>query len=573
VTALKQQATFYEFGPFRLYPLDRRLLKNGNPVHIQLKTVEVLLFLVENRGRVAGRNELLHKFWQPNISPGVLAYQIGKMREVLGDDATDSKYVRTEPKRGYSFIAEVRSVDAMNSLAVLPFRYVGQDPDGAHWGLGIADALITKLTNLKHIIVRPTSAVHKYMTAEVAPIEVGRELEVEWILQGTLRSAGTRVRATCQLINVQDRSPLWADKIDEQFSDVFSMEDTISTRVADSLISRLTQEERNRLLKRHTEDPAAHELYLKGRFFWLKASPGDVRKALDFFEKAVELDGRYGLAYAGMADSWVLLGTFAHQTEPAHRTMREAEAAATRALEIDESIAAAHYALASVKALYWWDWAAASPEFQRAIQLNPTSGLVRLWYSLCLAARGEHKSAWNEISQAISYDPTSFLFHSIAVRVLYLAGRYDDGIKQAQQALEYEPYFYLAHTFVGHIYRAQEDFDRALAEFHMSDELSNHNPVMLGDIGITHAVMGRTDEARDMIERLQDASVSQYVSPCLIANIYAALKDNDKAFEFLEKTFDERAAWLIFLTRDPVYDLIRKDARFAALVRRVGFFS
>lgn len=333
---------------------------------------------------------------------------------------------------------------------------------------------------------------------------------------------------------------------------------------------RFKAEVRKVAINRSSETTEADQLYLKGRFFWHKSTSESIRKAIEYFGLTLEKDPNYALAHAGIADAWVLLGTFGHQSSSALEAMPKAEAAATQALRIDRGIAEAHAALASVRALFEWNWDEAEIEFKRATQLS-ANPMIRAWYALCLAARDEGGRARIEIDEALNQDPVSLVLKAISGRVYYLARDYERAILQCQDVINMEKHFYLSHMFQGHALRQQEKYDKALAAFETARQLTGNHPTLLGEIGNIQALMGNESKALKVLEQLKDMASEIYVSPYLMAHVYLGLRERVKMFKWLERAYNERAAYLIFLTSDPVYDELRTDPRFVTLTNKVGF--
>ncbi len=293
-----------------------------------------------------------------------------------------------------------RSPAAPESMAVLPFRLMGGYEGEEYLGLGMADALITRMGNIKQIKIRPTSAVMKYDRADQDPVAAGRELNVEAVLEGSIRRAGERVRVTVQLVSVETGAPLWADSFDEKVSDVFTVEDRLSQKVVDSLTLNLSGEEKTRLAKRHTENAEAYAAYLRGRFYRSKQTPEGMRKALEYFTQAVEIDPQFALAYSGLADAYAYLGFRIYALQPPRETMPKAEAAAMKSLQMDDSLAEAHASLGFVKLRYEWDWEGAERELKRAIELKPNYASAHHWYADLLFVTGREEEAADQLKLA-----------------------------------------------------------------------------------------------------------------------------------------------------------------------------
>jgi serine/threonine-protein kinase len=316
----------------------------------------------------------------------------------------------------------------------------------------------------------------------------------------------------------------------------------------------------------------ADRLYLRGRYLWHKSTSESVRKSIDYFQQALAQDPEYILAYTGIADAWVLLGTFGHQSVSAIDAMPKAEEAAKQALKLDDTMAEAHAALASVKALYLWEWQEAEKEFKYAVDRSPDP-MIRAWYALSLAARNEAERARAEIEKALEVDPTSPVLNAISGRIYYLAREYDEAVEQCSQAIELEEHFYLSRLFLGHALRIKEDYQGALAAFDSAAQLTGNHPTVVAELGHLYGLIGDRDKAREILEelfKLRESGVT-YVSPYLIAHIYLGMGEEEASLIWLERTFEERGAYLIFLTTDPIYDSLAKQPEFQKLVNRVGF--
>jgi DNA-binding winged helix-turn-helix (wHTH) protein len=319
-----------------------------------------------------------------------------------------------------------------------------------------------------------------------------------------------------------------------------------------------------------TEITDADRSYLEGRYHWQKATAQSVKRAIEFFNRATELDAHHALAYSALADSWVLAGRFGHQSESALLAMPKAETAARKALEIDEQLPEARAALAAVHALYWWDWNRAKEEFQKAADDSPNP-MVRAWYALCSAGAGEPEQARREIEIAISRNPALPVLRALSGRIYYLDRNFQRAISECEKAIALERFLYLGPLFLGHTLRATGRFEEAKTTFMLARDLSDAHPTLLAELGHIHAVMGETQEAMGIIERLESLRRDQYVSPHMLSVVYLGLGDKERALSLLEQTLAERGAYMIFLTTDPVYDSLRKFSRFKDLVQRVGF--
>ena len=456
----------------------------------------------------------------------------------------------------------------IKSIAVLPFKPLGTEGRDEALELGMADTLIARLSNIREIDVRPISAVHKYTGLEQDALAAGREQKVDAVLNGHIQKAGEKVRVTVRLLRVGDSAQLWADKFDAEMTDIFAVQDSISERVAAALSVRLAGGERERLIKHHTENAAAYQLYLKGRYHLNRLTDDGFLKGRDYFQQAVDLDPAYALAYAGLADAYQMLSGY-NALAPGDG-FPKAKAAATQALRLDERLAEAHTALGTVKLLYDWDFESAEREYKRAIELNQSYSDAHLMYGLYLSAMGRFDEAHAEVRRAQELDPLSLAKITGIGDVFYHQRQYDRAIEHYRQALEMDPNSGFAHWALGNVYANKGMYEEAIAEYQKSIPLSGDSPDELASLGYAYALSGRRREAQAMIEELKERAKRRYISPTIIAFIYAGLGEQDEAFAWLNKAYDGRDFILVFLKVDPTFDRLRSDPRFADLMRRVG---
>jgi DNA-binding winged helix-turn-helix (wHTH) protein/TolB-like protein len=696
---------FYEFGPFRLDTSRRRLLRAGEVVPLTPKAFDTLLALVEQSGRVVGKDDLMERVW-----PGVaveennLTQNVSALRKALGERREQPQYIATVPGLGYRFIAAVsesRPVDAdpahdegdpahaatgasaagenadaaagktqtgrngfeaaavgpqgpettasaeaasataanaeaasanagasnavgaaraggassagvaararrgrsalavavivalalaagvyyllarrarrpeavaagtqVRSIAVLPFKSLGADEPDQYLGLGMADALITKLSSIHQINVRPTGSIIRYAGATQDPSAAGRELGVDTVLDGRVQKSGERIRVTVQLVRVLDGAPLWGDTFDEMYTDIFTVEDRISEQVARALIPTLTGEQRQQLAKHYTEDTAAYQSYIKGRYYWNKRAADDLRKSVSYFEDAIIEDPNYALAYAGLADAYSTLGVL-DDLAP-NEIMPKARSAALKALELDDGLAEAHASLGYVKHRYEWDWVGAEREFRRAIELKPGYATAHQWFGWYLVCLGKTDEAVSEFRRAQDLDPLS-LYTNLTMGAPYFFSRqYEQAAEQYRKVIELNPDFWLAHFWLSRAYEREGRYDESLAELQKVLKNTGGNTTEIADRGYVYAVSGRAAEARAALAELQQVSRRRYVSPYGMAEDYAGLGRSDEAFEWLGKALKVRDNTLVLVGVDPRLDALRSDARFAQLVKGVG---
>jgi TolB-like protein/Flp pilus assembly protein TadD len=529
----------------------------------------------------------MRQVWSDSfVEESNVAVGICKIRKLLGGESNGHTYIETIPRRGYRFVASVSeviqaasdiafsgSVESIaldgyancgkGTIAVLPFKSIGTA--GAEYlGLGMADALITRLTNLRQVTVRPTSSIRKY-DGEQDPILVGRELSVEWVLDGSVQKSGKRIRVTAQLVNVASGVLAWAEKFDEKFTDIFSVEDSISEQLVSALALELSGRDRRLLGKRHTDNADAYQAYLKGLYFLAKRTGKACKKGIEYFEQAILIDPKYALAYAGVADCYVVLGT----VFPSRECNRKGEKACLSALALDPELAEAHASLGYVRTRQW-NWSGAEEEFKRAIELNPNYASAHSGYAICLIEIGRYDEALAEIQRAHALDPLSLIINCQAGSLLYLARRYDNAIEQLRKTLALDEGFAIAHFCLGYCYEAQRKYKESIAAYQRARRGLGNMPELPASLARVEALSGKKYHALQTVERLKRLRKSRYVQPNFIALIYAALGDIEEAFRWLERAYEERDEDLALLKVDPRFDGLRADPRFKSLMERVG---
>jgi len=453
-------------------------------------------------------------------------------------------------------------------IAVLPFKPLVPENRDQVLELGMADSLIAKLSNIREIVVRSLNSIRKYGGLDQDPLAAGRELEVDSVLEGHVQKSSDRIRVSARLISVADGSSLWSDTFEEKFTDVFAVQDTISQKVADALALRMSGQERRRLTKRYTENVEAYQLYLTGRYHWSKLTPPDIRKGIGFFQEAIERDPGYALAYAGLAVANRALAMNADV--PAKDCLPQAKAAAMRAIELDDSLAEAHSALSFALIWYDWDWAGAEKEAQRALALDPNSAMAHFAYAHILSDQGRHQEAIAEIARARELDPVFLLVGALEGMILHHAGRNDEALARLQKTLELDQNFWVTHLMLGRVYIQQRRYPEAIAELSKARELSRGNSEAIGSIGYAEALAGDKEKARAVLEELKALSQQRYIPPSNMGLVYCGLGEKDEALSCLEKACDERDPRLTLLKVDPRWDSLRDNARFVAILRRIG---
>jgi TolB-like protein len=462
----------------------------------------------------------------------------------------------------------------MSQGAVLPFTFLTSGGEGEYLGVGMADSLITRLSNVGQLVVRPTTSVLKYADVGQDVSRAGRELQVDFVVTGSVRRAGGRVRVGVQLVSTGGESALWADQFDEEFTDMFAVEDSVSERVSAALRLRLSPGEKKSLSRRRTQNAEAHRLYLKGRYFWSRRTLADATEAARCFRRAVELDPQFALAHAGLADADIILSIQAAVLGgPAPDDVYpEAKRAALRALELDDLLPEAHTSLAHVSLFCDWDWPGAEREFRRAVELNPHYATAHHWYAVSLAFMGRFDEALAEIGRAQELDPLSLIINANVGYVLYHARRYDEAVSHLRETVRLEPSFIPARYRLGMAYEEAGMYDEAVAELQEAARLSGGAPPALAALGHAHALAGSRAKALRRLRQLEAMSKRHYVPPTSFAEVYAALGETGKALDWLGRAYEKRDPALVRLKVNPKWDALRHEESFREIVNLVGLY-
>ena len=455
------------------------------------------------------------------------------------------------------------------SIAVLRFKHIGEVGSDADLGMGMTDALITKLSNLTNIKVRPTSSIIN--TGQTDPMEIGRELMVDTVLDGTIQSTGDVIRVTVQLINVRDGVTIWANKFDSGAKDVFAVQDSISEQVSLSLVNRLNQTEIARLNKRHTNNLAAYEAYSRGRYFWATSSRTNFSKAVEYFEKAIELDPGYALAYSGLADAQILVASTLTGTSSAVENEKSAKANVLRALELDGSLAEPHATLAAITFQEGGDWNAVEKEFLVSIELNPNYSVAYNWYSLHLLAQGQFATAETMMRRALEIDPVSPSMTTALGQIYYFGKQYDLAIKQFEKSIELDPKFVRANVYLALSLGAIGKDEQAVQ---LMESVSRDYPTYTNvktALGYLYSKSGRPGDAKKMLSRLEKIENPSVFEKYGIALINLHLGNREKSIEILKEISSFRSLNLIVrLKFDPELNILRQDKEFEDLLSKAN---
>lgn len=620
----------YEFDNYRL-DATRRLLtrRDGTSIPVTSRVFDTLHCLVTNAGRLVDKRELMRAVWGDTVvEENNLTQAVSTLRQLLGERSDEHRFIVTVPGRGYRFIAVVRAVAAgdeadgrpaaadaakpadtgrrgdpsrrrrlaggglllvaiiaamawlwwrpdgfaagpgIEAVAILPFKPLVAGNRDPALELGMADTLITRLSNGAGLVVRPLSSVRKYTDLDQDPVAAGRELEVDAVLEGSIHRDADALRVSARLVRVRDGAALWADQIDQSWTDVFRVQDLIAERVAGALELRLTSAERQRLAHRDTESGEAYRLYLLGRYHLLKLVPPEIDKGIEYFRQAVEADPGYAAAYGGLAEAYRALAITSDR-RPAE-VLPVGKAAALKAIELDASHEPAYASLCFIQVWWDWDWNGAERSCRQALALNPTSADGHRAYAILLSDLGRHDEAIAEARRATELEPLSLITRAIEGHVLIYGGRTDEALERLRATLELEPNFWIARLFIGKAHLARGEFAEALAQFEKAREYSAGNSETLSMIAYARARTNDTQGAKVILDELLARASGRYVPAFNIAMIYAGLDDRERALDWLEKARAERDVRLTFLKVEKKWDPIRPDARFAALARAIG---
>ena len=460
----------------------------------------------------------------------------------------------------------VSAVDA-RAIAVLPFVNASADPDNEYFSDGITEELLTALTKVEGLHVASRTSVFALKGAREDVRTLGARLNVSAVLEGSVRRAGNRLRITAQLTSVGDGRTLWSERYDRELADVFAIQDEIAGTIVDTLRATLLQDLGDPVPVRYTANLKAYHLYLKGRYSWNRRTPSAIVEGIRYFEAAIAEDAGYALAYTGLADSYAL--QIDYRGSPVKEGLERARAEAQRALALDETLAEAHTSLAWVVFIYDWDWPLADRHFRRALELNPRYSVARQWYAWFQVAMGQTELALAEGRRAIALDPASVSIRRSVGWLHYYARQPDQALEHLRRALAMNPTAEENHRLLGLAYLQARQWDEAAAAFRESLTVSDSPALALAGLAAVAAGRGRTDEASAGLADLEARARASYVSPVAFVMVHAALGQADQAFDWLERTYEERRGWLAYLNVEPMLDPLRGDPRFRRLAERM----
>jgi DNA-binding winged helix-turn-helix (wHTH) protein/tetratricopeptide (TPR) repeat protein len=558
--------------------------RTGQVLPLTTKSFDTLLHLVEHAGEVVTKASLMASVW-PNVrvEENSLSQCVATLRRVLGEGSREHRYIVTVAGRGYRFIAEVGvergdsagPADASTAstgarsrgdrtLAVLPFKPLGAAHSQESLGLGMADALIMRIGRLPGIELRPLSSVIRHSDPAQDPLEAGRLLGVDEVLDGWIQTNGERIRASVRLLEVATGHQRWADRFDERLTDIFSIQDTIAERVVAELLAKVAGGELQHLRRHPTENATAYQLYVTGWSAVTRPGGGNLEHALQCLEEAVRLDPDFALAHVCMADCHALHGVFGLR-QP-HEVFPRARAAVMKALRIDPELAEAHAELGHIHWVYELDWLRAEQAFRRALQIDPRSAMAHHYLGLLMLTLGKHDQALEYVRRAQSLEPLAANFNANIGMIHYYAGDHEAAVRQLEATLELDGSFDHARSFLGRALLRLGETSRALEHFQRRTSITIAGTA---DIPMAHALSGRTAEAEGELARMVRAAEKRYVSPFDIATVYAALDRPEPALDWLERAVEQRAQPINCVKQDPSFRTFHSLPRFQAILERM----
>lgn len=619
------ESKIYEFEEFRLDAKSHRLFlrESGQLVPLTPKAVELLLFLVENAGRVLSKDELLDTVWGNSfVEESNLSQTIFVLRKTLGENTKEPRFILTAPNRGYEFIASVREINAndeileenilldvtnpksqiptpkslwvaipiillisfgaywfypkskpvtvreIKTIAVLPFEDLSAEQTEKYLGVSLADALANKFSRLKQITVRPTRTVLKYLEKREDASKIGRELQVDAVLDGRIQRIGERIRVSVQLIRTVDNVTIWTENFDDNFTNFFTVQDSISQKVVQSLALQVDEKEQQKFNRRGTENAEAYQAYLLGRFFWNKRSANDLDRAIGHFKRALEIDSNFAQAYAGLAETYAIYPAYAVVAD--QESLPKARSEATRALEIDGELAEAHTVLAYVQSQYNFDWKGAEKSYLHAIELNPNHATTRQWYGEFLAFQNRTDESLVQIQKAIELDPTSISTNTAPALPYLISRQYEKVLETTDKVFQLDTTFLFAQHYKA---RALFRMGREMEAFDLYRKIvaANGSAFFKSDLGCLYGKAGNETEAKKILAELTDTAKEKYVSPYYFAVVHIGLNEREKAFEYLRKAIAERDNNVIVLKVSANFDSVRDDPKFVEILRSANF--
>jgi DNA-binding winged helix-turn-helix (wHTH) protein/tetratricopeptide (TPR) repeat protein len=580
----------YEFSGFRLEEAQQRLLFNGEPVALKPKILDLLRYLIQSRGQLIAKDDLMREVWPDTIvEENNITVSMSILRKTLGEDRQKPRFIQTVPRRGYRFVAEVIELSPdpitvgdphkitvvsetdeapIDSLAVLPMDIGEKDPNVEYLSDGITESIIDLLSRIPNLRVLARSTVFRFKDKQIDPQEVGRLLNVRAVMMIRVIKLGGKLIIRSELVKVADGSQLWGEQYNRSPSDILAIQEEIARAITESLKFKLTSSDSISLARHPTENIEAYNLYMRGRYFWNKYSKEWVMKAIEVFQEAIQIDSYYALAYCGLADAYFRLSNVHF---PPREVMPKAKEAALRAVEIDDNLAEAHSSLGLVKVYYDHDWIGAEAEFRKSLKLDPNLVSAHQRYGSYLTFMGRFEESIRHYETALELDPFSLQINMNLATTYYLRGEYDRAINHLNKTSELEPNYMPTHFVLGSAYVQQGRLQEAIEQFQFIYKMDEEAYIALGFMGYAHALNGQRAEAETLLNILQDIAERKYISPYSLLLIHLAIGPLERVFQLLEQLYEERNDWLVWLKVSPELKNLRSDPRFQDLLRRIGF--
>lgn len=567
----------YEFANFRLLPSDKQLLRDGKPVRLPPKVFDTLVLLVQSQGQLVEKDEFLKRLWPDTFVEDVtLAHSISELRKALRSGTTDPEFIGTAAKRGYRFIVPVKLIVAgvpppQIILAVLPFKNLGSEPDREYLADGMTEELVAVLGQINpELSVIGRTSIMAYKESKKSVREIGRELGATFLVESSIRTEGGRIRITSKLVRTSDQVQVWSASYDSEPSSMLSFQRELSTTIAHQVKLRLSPDRLDALARRQPHNPEAYDAYLRGRYFWNHFTSATTRRAIECYQRAVELDPEYTLAWSGLAD--------AYASSPIHADVRasdvwgKAREAVEHAVRVEPELAETQTSLGLLKFWLDWDWSSAEAANRKAIRLDPAYSLAYRMLGIGLGHSGERsEEAQEAMSRARAIDPLQPMHHALSAQVALVTRDISAALEHARHATIVLADFWIGHYQLGQAYEQKCEYKRALAALDRAGEFGGGNSKVLSLRGYVLAKMDRKDEAITVLRTLQAVSQERYIPPYAIALVYAGLAEREEVFTWLDCALAIHDVHLCLLPADPKWDAFRTDPRFAALLKRCGF--
>ncbi|HTD95908.1 MAG TPA: tetratricopeptide repeat protein [Edaphobacter sp.] len=567
----------YEFEDCRLDAGRLLLSRAGKQVPLTPKAFDTLLLLIQRKGEIVTKEELLRTIWPDTIvEENNLNQHISTLRRVLGESRGENRFIVTVAGRGYRFIPSVQTLSPRAAegskqvrIGVLPFENIGAGVDREYLADGLTEETIASLGQIdpQHLSAIGRTSVMSYKRSTKSVAEIGRELDAAYLVESSIRAEGDRLRITSKLIRVRDQLQLWSSSYDSEPESILALQRELSTAIAEQIRLTLSPERLKALGRRQTYSAEAYDLYLHGRHFWQQLTPPTTRKAIEYFMHAADLDPGYALAWSGLADTYS--SGPVNGDAPPQVVWPLARQAVSRAVAAEPGLAEVQTSLGNLKFWLDWEWPVAEAAYRRAIELDPGYPLGHRMLGVALSHMSRHEEARASIRRARELDPLYVMHQSLSSQIAFSARDYSAAVQFARQAIVVDPDFYIAKLHLAQVYIELGENDLALATLNSAGKLGVNSKI-IAMRGYVFARTGRIEEANDVMKTLLSISQERYVPPYCIAMVHLGLGQLDEAMQWLERCYEARDVHVVFLPVDPKWDVLRGDPRFASLLQRCG---